>query len=409
MAALEGVLTVEIAGRVSRPRVCLHQWAHPRLANLPARVWSAGQQRLLDAVSTRAFVQDANELEMQKASARYVHVSCLPGCGKTEAIVYSAHCLAIDHGLHVAVACLTGVLVSLYSERLPEIEHITVQTIHCLFNVALKQDPAAYMPPGRRRSDDAFHFEEISLIGGFLWALVLRALYELPQRPVIVLAGDFGQLQPLGDSGRLQCIAEHGDIEQVFLEEHVKQRTCDAVLNDFIASIRSRQPTRAELASFFEGRMLGRRLVKAVKYCLTLAASGRRLTWLCATHRTAQRVNIAYLGALGYGGDFEHVQDTIPGDPGIGSYRMLIRPGMQIRLSRNLAKSRGFVNGALGEVQDVYCSQRNQVVVSLLLTSGIIVLVHPICVDKKVFLPCSDGYSVTVRKAQGATWGGMLL
>ncbi len=154
----EGVLTVELAGRVSRPRVCLHQWAHQRPANTPARVWSAGQQRLLDAVSTRAFVQDANELEMQKVAARYVHVSGLPGCGKTEAMVYSAHCLAIDHGLHVAVACPTGVLVSLYSERLPETEHITVQTTHSLLHVGLKQDPAAYMLPGRRRSFDAFCF-----------------------------------------------------------------------------------------------------------------------------------------------------------------------------------------------------------------------------------------------------------
>ncbi len=237
----------------------------------------------------------------------------------------------------------TGVLVSLYSERLPDTEHITVHTIHSLFNVALKQEPAAYMPPGRLRSYGVFYFEEISLIDYFLWALALRALNELPQRPVIVLAGDFGQLQPPGDSGRLQRIAEHGDIEQVFLEEHVNQRSCDAVLNDFLASIRSRQPTRAELEFFLDGRMLGRCLAKAVKYCLTLAASGRRLTWLCATHPVAQRVNVANLGALGYGSDFEHVQDTIPCDPGIGSYPMLIRPGMQIRRSRNLDKPRVLV------------------------------------------------------------------
>ncbi len=194
----------------------------------------------------------------------------------------------------------------------------------------------------------------------------------MPQRPVIVLAGDVGQLQPLGDYGWLQSIAEHGDIEQVILEEHVKQRSCDAVLNELIPITRSRQPTRAELESFLDGRMLGSDLFKAVRYCLTLAASGHRLTWLCATHPVAQRVNLAYLGALGYGTDFEDVHDTILCDPGIGSYRMLIRPGMQIRLSRNLDKPRGFVNGALGEVQDVSCSQRNQVAFSLRLTFSFI-------------------------------------
>ncbi len=71
-------------------------------------------------------------------------------------MAYSAHCLATDHGLHVAVACPTGVLASLYSERLPETEHIAVESIHSLLKVALQQDPAAYMPPGRLRSYDAF-------------------------------------------------------------------------------------------------------------------------------------------------------------------------------------------------------------------------------------------------------------
>ena len=69
---------------------------------------------------------------------------------------------------------------------------------------------------------------------------------------------------------------------------------------------------------------------------------------------------------------------------------------------------RGFVNGALGVVEDVYCSRRDHVVFTLLLTSGIMLLVHPICVDRKVFLPCSYGYAVTVRKAQGASLDGVV-
>ncbi len=110
---------------------------------------------------------------------------------------------------------------------------------------------------------------------------------------------------------------------------------------------------------------------------MRLAASGLRLTWLCATHGEAQRVNAAYLVALGYGAlGHEDAGDSILCDPGLGTYRMRVRPGIQIRLSRNLDKPRGFVNGALGEVQDVYCSREDFVVFSLRLTSGVMVLVH---------------------------------
>ena len=142
-------------------------------------------------------MEDANEQHQQEASARYVHVSGVPGCGKTEAMVYSAYGLAMQERCHVAVCCPTGVLVSLYSERLPESEHIVVQTIHSLFGIAVGQELASYVPPGRLRSYDVFYFEEISLIDDALWALISRALNEPPQRPVIVLAGDFRQLQPL--------------------------------------------------------------------------------------------------------------------------------------------------------------------------------------------------------------------
>ena len=58
--AYEGVLTVNLGGRVSRPRVSLQTWSRHRPTNLPARVWSKGQQRLLDLVKARACMQDVN-------------------------------------------------------------------------------------------------------------------------------------------------------------------------------------------------------------------------------------------------------------------------------------------------------------------------------------------------------------
>ena len=83
----EGVVTVNLLWRVSRPRVSLEAWARQRPTISPSRVWPEGQQRVLDAVKSRARVEDANQQQYQEGSARYVHVSGVPGCGKTDALL----------------------------------------------------------------------------------------------------------------------------------------------------------------------------------------------------------------------------------------------------------------------------------------------------------------------------------
>jgi hypothetical protein len=65
-----------------------------------------------------------------------------------------------------------------------------------------------------------------------------------------------------------------------------------------------------------------------------------------------------------------------------------------------LDKPGGFVNGAIGTVEHVL----GQFVYIVKLQSGNMVLLHPI-VDEggPPFLPCTYGYAMTIRRAQGAT------
>jgi len=90
----------------------------------------------------------------------------------------------------------------------------------------------------------------------------------------------------------------------------------------------------------------------------------------------------------------------LPGDTNAGGGLMVFREGMRIRLTRNLDKDRGFVNGTLGTIelmlrQDVFVLRTN---------AGNRLLVHPVH-DKEgsMCMPCVYGYAMTIRRAQGST------
>ena len=80
--------------------------------------------------------------------------------------------------------------------------------------------------------------------------------------------------------------------------------------------------------------------------------------------------------------------------------RILARPGIILRLTRNFDKCRGFVNGAICTV--VESLRGNEVFSARLLGTGNLVLVHPMEENGSIFLPCTYGYATTIRRAQGA-------
>ena len=81
--------------------------------------------------------------------------------------------------------------------------------------------------------------------------------------------------------------------------------------------------------------------------------------------------------------------------------RIVAQTGIKLRLTRNLDKQRGFVNGALAVVWESL--RGNAVFVAQLVGTGNLVLVHPLEEDGQIFLPCCYGYATTIRRAQGAS------
>ena len=169
----------------------------------------------------------------------------------------------------------------------------------------------------------------------------------------------------------------------------------------FLNRIREKQPEKSLLTEYFEGRHWRHQdLESCVSFGMGLAKkSDQPFYWLTCANSGASDVCQAALSVLGIS-----EEELLLGyfcDPSTKStLRILARPGILIRLSRNMDKQRGFVNGALAYV--VESLQGNAVFTARLVGTGNMVLVHPMEEEGARFLPCCYGYATTIRRAQGA-------
>ena len=131
-------------------------------------------------------------------------------------------------------------------------------------------------------------------------------------------------------------------------------------------------------------------------------ARGEVFTWLTSTNSGAAEVCRAAL--LRRGISDEQLEAGYLVDPASKSdLGMLAIPGIKVRLTRNLDKTRGFVNGATGTICE---SLRGNAVFTVRLHgTGNLVLVYPIEEGGALFVPCCYGYATTIRRAQGASLG----
>jgi len=137
--------------------------------------------------------------------------------------------------------------------------------------------------------------------------------------------------------------------------------------------------------------------------CSTTATDGlgnkEHFMWLTYTNRGAGQVSSAALEVVGE--TKEELSAGYEPDPQAkADIRIVAKPGLMVRITRNRDKQRGFVNGAIGMVIDAL--RGNAVFTVRLLGTGNMVLVYPMKEGGVTFLPVTYGYSTTVRRAQGA-------
>ena len=142
-----------------------------------------------------------------------------------------------------------------------------------------------------------------------------------------------------------QCLKQES-MKQLVLAMHENARSKDPVLLDWLHKVRTQQPSKQAIKDFFGVRHLGFNMRRAVQWCIEQRPDGKMpITWLTCTMRGAAKVNGHYLSILGErrGEDWSHeamqqMEDSMLGDPNYGNYRMAIREGMTLRLTKKLDK-----------------------------------------------------------------------
>ena len=272
--------------------------------------------------------------------------------------------------------------------RLPPNNLIAIETVHSAFKVTRKRDEQ-YNPPGRLRHYDLIILDEVSQIDQEVWRCLQTALAELHPCPFVVFVGDFQQLQPVhGEHALYQDLRKEeaaGRLRKITLQQHAAARSTDPGMLAFLTHARVHQPSRPTLENFFAGRRLSRDLQAAVAKARSIEAeTGRQFTFLTVTNKGAQALNLERLRA-----EFPDAASKIDnfqgvrGDPNADAGIMVIQPGMRVRLTRNLDKERGFVNGNIGIVSKVI--RPDVFIIDTL--QGMRILVHPIQDNHETFVP----------------------
>ena len=368
--------------------------------NRPARkdfVWSPEQLEALHIVRQGIGMDDE---EARLSSKRFLFISGDPGSGKTAVLLHMA--LEACPQISVLIVCPTGFLVHKYKAMLPDIdgvENIRVDTIQGVLKYKRKgaDGKVRWTPPSALRRIDLILLDEASQYEDQEWTRLFTCIQEQPHKPFCGVAADFQQLTPVVSGGLCEKFCDC--MQSVRLKTVFRSTDNDHLV--FLNRIRHKQPDRSLLSEYFgERHWKGVGLLECVQRGMDMAReSGRPFTWLTSTNAGAAEVCAAALACRGI--TSAELDEGYECDPNSKStLRILARPGIIIRLTRNFDKGRGFVNGATAEVCESL--RGNEVFTARLIGSGNMVLVHPMEEGGAIFLPCCYGYATTIRRAQGA-------
>ena len=386
------------------------------------------QQVVLNAIKDmvmwaleRRYPEDvsAEELErfMQKPlqqAPRQMRPLCVlgpAGSGKSTAVEVAIR-RASQAGAHVGIACPTGVLASSYREQFPGLD---VDTLHGMFLL--------HLPPNQAyetmSSFDLIVIDEVGQLSQETFERLLWLCDNAERRPALVFVGDFHQLRGM-DATRA---TDSPRWRQVVTRRLRTMRRCQCPeLQWKLELLRSAKPSKEQLHRMLRGhRAMPDRGPEYSPEPTNMDVAAmleqtQNTTFVTITRRAAAVLNALALEVLfseaapvaTCAADPESNLENYDARGRLISYapsQMPIFVGAKVMLTRNIDKSRDFVNGMTATI--LGC-RRNSVVVQT--KTNRILTVFPYTEEERApeergpaCLPLRLGYATTLQKIQGAT------
>ena len=333
------------------------------------------------------------------------------GSGKSTAVQVAIQ-RANEAGAHVGIACPTGVLASAYREHFPGLD---VDTFHGMFLLHLPERQAF----DTMSSFDFVVIDEVGQLSQETFERLLRLWDNADRRPALVFVGDFHQLRGM-DNTRA---TDSPRWKQVVTRHLRTMRRCQCPeLQWKLELLRSAKPSKEQLHRMLRGhrampdRGPGYSPEPTNLDVAAMLQQTPNTTFVTITRRAAACLNALALEVLfaeavpvaTCAADPESNLDNYDSHGRLIAYmpsQMPIFIGAKVMLTRNVDKSRDFVNGMTATVVGF---RRNSVVVQT--KTNRILTVFPyteeVCGPEErppACLPLRLGYATTLQKIQGAT------
>ena len=323
-----------------------------------------------------------------------------PGTGKSQVLI-RAISYAIRHELSVLVAAPVALLAQGYNSIF--YEDVTTDTLHGAFAIPI-DGPYPNEINHRMNQYDLIVVDEASMISSPIFGVMASTFNRMNLLPVVVLAGDKCQQQPLQTvSGRITSTtsiindnATFSSSNAVIHRLHQQFRIVDPQYAAFLDLIRFIRPTQEQVDKMQDGIVLCPEGELSNRQIWTAFQRHPDSTVMTVSRRAAQRINSIVVGQLFQGRPLTNIPCACVADsPPIFPHR-----NMRVIFTENRDKAARVVNG---QQATIISSQNNTII--LRLPEGQQVFVYPVThieEDAPVTrYPFTPAYAQTIIKAQG--------
>ena len=323
-----------------------------------------------------------------------------PGTGKSQVLI-RAISYTIRHELSVLVAAPVALLAQGYNSIF--YEDVTTDTLHGAFSIPI-DGPLLNEINHRSNQYDLIVADEASMISPPIFGVMAFTLNRMNLRPVVVLAGDKCQQQPLQTvNGRITSTtsiinnnATFSSSNAVIHRLHQQFRIVDPKYAAFLDLIRFIRPTQEQVDKMQDGIVLCPEGQLTDHQIRTAFQSHPNSTVMTVSRKGAQRINTIVVGQLFQG----HPLTTIPCACVADSQPIFPHRNMSVIFTEKCDKAACLMNS---QQATILFSQNNTII--LRLPEGQQVFVYPVThmeddgpVTRYPFTPA---HAQTIIKAPG--------